>query len=177
MAIKQLPVVFCHECGHPFFRTQVTKIYCSGKCRQDAWNRRITGGFKLYELAMRWRIDRPKSGISDLCVVADQLADDERTIRKRRDATIARERKEHPGGILPSTFEPGKTVSENLKLPPGQRHAMIAAATYCLAMANGKKPNDPAETPEGWDKRKLAFLTHALATLTGSVSEEETEAA
>lgn len=167
MALKELPVVFCHECGKPFYRTQRTKIYCDGDCRQTAWNRRVSGGFKLYELVMRWRIDRPQNALAELTSEADMLASEERIIRRRRDARIDRERPEHPNGILPATFEAGKTVSENVKLAPAQRLAMIAAARYCLELAAGRVPNDPEQTPEGWDRNRIKALENALSTLSG----------
>jgi hypothetical protein len=98
MALKPLPIRFCAECGEPFHVTQPNKIYCDGGCRQAAWNRRITGGFKLYDLAMRWRIDREKGDMAELTAAADLFAAEERIIRKRRQANIDRNRKGLPAG-------------------------------------------------------------------------------
>lgn len=167
MALKELPVVFCAECGKPFYRTQRTKIFCDGECRQTAWNRRVSGGFKLYELVMKWRIERPKNALNQLTAEADLLAAEERDVRCRRNARIAKEQTEYPRGILPETFNAGKTVSENVKLAPAQRLAVIAAAEYCLAVAAGRKPNDPKQSPENWDRNRIKALENALSTLSG----------
>lgn len=173
MALKAPTVVFCEECGNPFFRNMPNKKYCNDTCRQTQWNRRVTGGFKLYELAMRWRIDRPQGAISDLGAVVDDLAGDERVIRARRDANIKRHQKEYPNGVLPGDFKPGESRSKAVSLSKAQQDAACDACLFALAFAAGRVPNDPDRRPDGWPARTLTELRNAVISFGGAVDLDE----
>lgn len=173
MALRKLPVFFCAECGNPDYRTMPNKIFCSPTCRQRQWNRRITGGFKLYELAMQWRIDRPKNALADMTVVADQLASDERIIRSRRAKVIAKHKAEGIDGELPPDFEPGENKSQSVSLSVPQQRAICDAGLFALACAANRPPNDPDQRPEGWHPDKISALRNAVINLGGTVREEE----
>lgn len=80
---------YCAECGRRFDQTREHQAMCSPACRQSANKRRISGGFALYPLVMRWRIERDKDALSALCEEADRLANDERALRRKREARIA----------------------------------------------------------------------------------------
>lgn len=171
MALKPIPVFFCAECGNPDHRTMPNKIFCSPTCRQRQWNRRVTGGFKLYELAMQWRIDRPKNALAEMTVVADRLASDEREIRKRREAVIARHKAQGINGELPPDFEPGENRSQQVSLSTPQQIAICDAGLFAILCAAGRPPNDPDNRPEGWSERKISALKNAVITLGGTVPE------
>ncbi len=63
----------CDECGvliPPYGKTgksKTSKRFCSTKCKGRYNNRRATRGASIYDLAMAWRRDRTKEGLSDLC--------------------------------------------------------------------------------------------------------------
>jgi len=177
MALKQLPVYFCDECGNPFYRTQPNKIFCNGTCRQNAWNRRVTGGFKLYELAMAWRIDREKGDLAELTAASDQLAAEERIIRRGRAANIAKQRAAlAPGSVIAEEAAehiPGKSTNAAVTLPELQQRALADAGLFVLACAAGRVPNDPDTRPEGWPAAKLAALRNAVITLGGQIEDIE----
>lgn len=166
--LKAPPAAFCAECGNPFYRTQPNKIYCGGTCRQRQWNRRVNCGFKLYELAMRWRIERPKGAISDLQHVVDDMAGEERIIRDRRARTIAAHQADGVIGDLPPVFEPGENRSQSVSLSPPQQYAIADAGIFALAFAGGRVPNDPDRRPDGWSLEKLEEIRNAVITLGGS---------
>ena len=91
-----LPSTPCLECGELFVRVPVTRKFCSARCTQAHHNRRIMGGLKLYDAAMKWRLDnsRAKKGLlTALTAIADQLASEEREIIKAREAKIAQQSK------------------------------------------------------------------------------------
>jgi hypothetical protein len=169
MTLKAPTVVFCEECGNPFYRNMPNKKYCSDTCRQTQWNRRVTGGFRLYELTMRWRIDREKGDMADLTAAADQLAGEERIIRARRNANIKRHQSEYPKGILPADFKPGESRSKTVSLSRAQQDAACDACVFALAFAAGRVPNDPDRRPDGWPDRQLAELRNAVVSLGGSI--------
>jgi endogenous inhibitor of DNA gyrase (YacG/DUF329 family) len=177
MALKQLPIFFCAECGNPDYRTQPNKIFCSGTCRQAQWNRRVTGGFRLYELTMAWRIDRNKGDMAELTAAADQLAAEERIIRRRREANIIKQRAAlAPGSVIADEMPehvPGKSVNAAVTLPEAQQRALADAGLFALACAAGRVPNDPDARPEGWPVAKLAALRNGVITLGGQVEETE----
>lgn len=173
MALKAPTVVFCEECGNPFYRNMPNKKYCNETCRQTQWNRRITGGFRLYELTMRWRIDREKGDMAELTAAADQLAGDERIIRARRNANIKRQQAEYPSGILPADFKPGESRSKAVSLSKAQQDVACDACVFALAFAAGRIPNDPERLPTGWPENRLADLRSAVISFGGSVSPEE----
>jgi hypothetical protein len=177
MALKAPPIFFCAECGNPDYRTMPNKIYCSETCRQKAWNRRITGGFKLYELAMRWRIDREKGDMAELTGIADQLAADERMLRARRAANIKQHQKDGIKGSLPPDFQPGENRSRNVSLSKPQQEAACEACVFALAFAAGRVPNDPDLRPDGWSDKRIAELRNAVVTLGGKIDPDEFEAA
>ena len=79
---------YCAECGEPYARTRWNKDYCSQKCQQGSANRRVKGGLRLYNAAMRWRIERPKDALVEMTQIADQLASEERSIRTNRKKRI-----------------------------------------------------------------------------------------
>lgn len=82
--------IYCVECGAPFYRVRKDQIFCPDKgCRQAYHQRRLLGGLKLYDLAMRWRIEWPAGALGDLTAAADLLAQDERERRKKRKEKIA----------------------------------------------------------------------------------------
>lgn len=85
----------CDECGRRFQQQREHSVYCSSTCRKTANERRISGGYRLYPLVMRWRIERPADALNELCVEADRLANIEREIRAKRQARIV-------AGNLPS---------------------------------------------------------------------------
>ncbi|SRR5260221_420025 len=175
MALKLPPVYFCAECGNPDYRTQPNKIYCSGTCRQNAWNRRITGGFKLYELAMRWRIDREKGDMAELTAAADMLAADERIIRRRREANMIKQRAALAAGTVIADempeYKPGKSTNSAVTLAEAQQRALCDAALFALSCAAGRVPNDPDARPESWEAAKLDALRNGIISLGGMVDE------
>lgn len=173
MALKAPTVVFCEECGNPFYRNMPNKKYCGDTCRQSAWNRRVNGGFKLYALAMRWRIDRDKGDMAQMTIAADFLAAEERVIRSRRDANIKRHQSEYPKGILPEDFKPGESRSANVSLNKRQQQAACDACVFALAFAAGRVPNDPERSPTGWPESRLADLRSVVVSLGGSITPEE----
>lgn len=175
MALKAPTVVFCEECGNPFYRNMPNKKYCGDTCRQSAWNRRVNGGFKLYALAMRWRIDRDKGDMAQMTIAADQLAAEERIIRKRRDTTIRQHQGEYPKGVLPEDFKPGESRSASISLNKRQQEAACDACVFALAYAAGRVPNDPERSPTGWPASRLTDLRNAVISLGGSISPEELE--
>lgn len=180
MALKPLPVFFCHECGNPDYLTKSNKIYCSETCRQAAWNRRISGGFRLYELAMRWRIDREKGDMAELTAAADMLAGEERLIRARRNKNIEREKAALPPGTkmvndnIPG-LNPGKSRSRSVSLSIAQQEALKDAALFAIAFAEGRIPNDPAKIPTGWNAKRLDDIRNAIITLGGETPDDESE--
>lgn len=93
MTVAPPPLMHCKECGEPFYLTRPDREYCSETCRNTHNQRRITGGLKLYDLAMRWRIERPRGALGDLTHAADLLAQDERERRAARKAVIEEQRK------------------------------------------------------------------------------------
>ena len=173
MTLKPIPIFFCSECGNPDYRTKINKIYCSETCRQTAWNRRVNGGFKLYELAMRWRIDREKGDMAELTAAADMLAAEERIIRARRDANIKRQQAEYPNGALPPDYKPGENRSAAVSLSKRQQQAACDACVFALAFAAGRVPNDPDRRPDGWSESHLADLRNVVITLGGAIDPEE----
>lgn len=171
------PLAFCAECGGPFYVTQPNKIFCDGGCRQTQWNRRVTGGFKLYEAAMTWRIDRPEGALSDLGSIVDQLAAEERIIRRRREARIKRERGQiTPDAELledrPERPAPGKSSSENVKLSAAQQRALARSGAFVVDLSEGKRPNDPEAWPDNWDGKQIRALRNAVAILAGTTTED-----
>lgn len=178
MALKQLPVFFCHECGNPDWLTKPNKIYCSESCRSSAWNRRISGGFRLYELAMRWRIDREKGDMAELTAAADQLAGEERILRARRSKNIEIERAKLPPGTktvndnIPG-INPSKSRGRSVSLSIAQQEALKDAALFAIAFSEGRIPNDPDKLPSGWPAKKLDDIRNAIITLGGGIQDEE----
>ncbi len=176
MPLKQIPVYFCHYCGNPDYLTKSNKKFCSDVCRTAHWNMRVTGGFRLYELAMAWRIDREKGDMAELTSFADQLAAEERILRRRRAANMAAEKAKLPPGT--------KTIDDNLKeapvsrsrsravsLSPSQQDALRDAATFVLEYAKGMIPNDPALNPKGWHESRIDDLRNSVITLGGDPGE------
>lgn len=176
MALKLPPIFFCAECGNPDYKTMPNKVYCGETCRQKAWNRRITGGFKIYEAAMTWRIERPKDAMSELTSISDQLAAEERIIRSRRAANIKRHQAEGIKGELPPDFQPGENRSRSVSLSKPQQQAACDACLFALAFAAGRTPNDPELRPDGWPAKKIAEIRNAVVSLGGSIDPEEFEA-
>lgn len=166
MALRKLPVFFCAECGNPEHRTQPSKIFCSATCRQAQWNRRVNGGYKLYELAMSWRIERPKGAIARLGAAVDQLAAEERVMRARRAKIIAAHKAAGVTGDLPPDFEHD---ARSASLSTDQKSAMADAGIFTLAFAAGRIPNDPEQLPSNWPAEKLAAIEAAVSVLGGMV--------
>lgn len=75
----------CDECGTPFYPKRCDQIFCSIACKATRHKRRSQGGAKLYDAVMKWRIERPKEAMAELTFIADQLAHEERQLRKKRD--------------------------------------------------------------------------------------------
>jgi hypothetical protein len=173
MALKLPTVAFCEECGNPFYRNMPNKKYCNDTCRQNQWNRRVTGGFRLYELTMRWRIDREKGDMAELTAAADQLAGEERIIRARRNANIKRQQAEYPNGVLPADYKPGESRSKAVSLSKAQQDAACDACVFALAFAAGRIPNDPERIPTGWPDKTLAELRNAIISLGGAIDPAE----
>lgn len=80
--------VYCDECGKPFYGIRHDQIFCSGACKKARHARRVQGGLKLYDLAMRWRIEQPKDAWGDLTTEVDRLAFDERERRRKRKEVV-----------------------------------------------------------------------------------------
>lgn len=78
----------CAECGELFYQKREHQIYCSLKCNKAHHKRRLLGGLKLYDAAMRWRIERPCGALGDLTFIADELAHVERGLRDARRARV-----------------------------------------------------------------------------------------
>ena len=86
---SQPPIpLFCAECGDIFHPKREHQVYCSLACNQRHHRRRLLGGLKLYDAAMKWRIERPCGALGDLTFIADELAHIERGLRDTRRARI-----------------------------------------------------------------------------------------
>lgn len=166
---KAVPTGYCAECGNRFPMTQPNRIFCDGECRQAQWNRRVTGGFKLYEAAMRWRIDRQKGDMAELTSIADLLANEERFLRKRREDNIKRQAGRLPDGVAvaPAAGEraAGQSLPENVKLSPKQQRALARAGKFTIDLSEGKRPNDPADWPDQWPGIEIDAIRAALELL------------
>lgn len=176
MALRQIPVYFCHYCGNPDYLTKSNKKFCSEGCRQAHWNMRVNGGFRLYELAMAWRIDREKGDMAELTAFADQLAAEERILRKRRAANIAREKGKLPPGtkIIDENLKDAansRTRSRNVAMSPNQQDALRDAGSFVLDYVRDQIPNDPDLNPKGWPADRINDLRNAIVTLGGDVPE------
>ena len=79
---------FCDECGRLFHPKEAKNRFCRAECRKAHHGRRMLGGMRLYDLAMEWRRNR-RGAWRELSALADQLAGEERLIRKRREERIA----------------------------------------------------------------------------------------
>jgi hypothetical protein len=95
---KEPTLKFCAECGEPFYPTRYDQIHCKTKspdCNKQKTKRRVCGGLKLYDAAMKWRLGgtHKKGTMADFTAIADQLACEERLIRNKRDARIAEAKK------------------------------------------------------------------------------------
>lgn len=85
---RPMPISYCKECGKPFYRTRPDREFCCDTHRNKFNQRRILGGLKLYDAAIKWRIERPKGAISELQFIVDNLAFDERERRRKRNEVI-----------------------------------------------------------------------------------------
>lgn len=176
MPLKQMTVYFCHYCGNPDYLTKPNKKFCSEACRQAHWNMRVTGGFKLYEAVMAWRIDREKGDFQELTAIADQLAAEERILRRRRAANIERERASLPAGVKIvdenlSEAPLGRSRSRAVAMSPAQQDALRDAGEFVLAYIVDRIPNDPDRNPKGWSDGKKTDLQNGVITLGGDYPE------
>jgi hypothetical protein len=126
---------------------------------------------------MAWRIDRNKGDMAELTSAADQLAAEERIIRRRREANIIKQRAALvPGSMIAEEMPehiPGKSVNAAVTLPETQQRALADAGLFALACAAGRVPNDPDARPEGWPVTKLDALRNGVITLGGQVEDIE----
>jgi hypothetical protein len=90
MTLLAPEIAYCKECGEPFCQTRSDREFCGEAHRKIFNTRRIQGGLKLYDLAMRWRIERPKDAWGDLTTEVDRLAYDERERRRKRKEIVER---------------------------------------------------------------------------------------
>jgi hypothetical protein len=79
---------FCREDGTPFFPVRVDQDFCCPQCRAAFNHRRKLYGLRVIDAALRWRIERPKDALSDLTVIVDRIAEDERERRRKLKETI-----------------------------------------------------------------------------------------
>lgn len=86
------PPDLCDECGMQYQPKRGTQRFCCAPCRKQFNERRISGGLQLYDLAMQWRIERPEDAWHNLTQLADQLATEERIIRKKRKDRIIQQK-------------------------------------------------------------------------------------
>lgn len=83
----QLPEIsYCRECGGAFYPNRSDTIFCGIPCKTTRHNRRISGGLKLYDVAIKWR-ENPES-VFFLTQIIDQLVADEDAIRARANERI-----------------------------------------------------------------------------------------
>ena len=85
---------FCAECGHGFYPKRHDQTHCVAACNRAKHKRRILGGLKIYDAAMKWRIERPNGALSELGAIVDDLAHEERVLREKRQKVIAAIKKE-----------------------------------------------------------------------------------
>lgn len=178
MPLKKIPVYFCHFCGNSDYLTKPNKKFCTEECRKNHWNMRVTGGFRLYELTMRWRIDREKGDMAELTSFADQLAAEERILRKRRAANMAKEKAALPPGTIVYDNEladvaVSRSRSRAIAMSPAQQDALKDAGEFVLSYIIDRIPND--DNPKSWKPDRVENLQNAVITLGGDFPAEAAE--
>lgn len=87
-------LVFCAECGSPFYPHGVHRIFCEPSCKTRRHARRMKAAYQLIDLAIEWRLNRTKGALAELTFALDNgIVDEERKIRSARALRVAEAKK------------------------------------------------------------------------------------
>ena len=68
----------CRECGERFETSRIDRVFRSARCRKTWNNRRQVRGGQFYDLAMKYRDQRGKGDLAELCHAIDRFLREDR---------------------------------------------------------------------------------------------------
>ncbi len=90
-------IIYCDECGAPFWPNRKAQKFCSDKCRHQKNRRDQVKGAEIARLALEWRRHRKPGALPALTRQVDNFLREEKQRENDREAVIA-EHKRQTGG-------------------------------------------------------------------------------